>query len=155
IRPPGLAMVAVVGVAALSELLRRRISLQMVVGVVLSVAGFVAWLVYQWVRLGNPTAYLDAQRLGWYNQFNWFSTPFRSLWRLLTDRAAWSQGTEVMGAASLLVVAASAVLAVQFVRRHRRAVPLEWWAYIVVTTAFAFSPYWPTSILRYTYALFP
>jgi hypothetical protein len=155
IRPPGLALVAVLGVVALRELLARRFSVRMLLGVLISVTGFAGWSIYQWVRLGDPAAYLEAQRIGWYNEFSWFSTPFRSLWRVLTDRAAWSRGDEVLGALALVIVAASAVLAALYVRRHRRTIPLEWWVFIVASTAYAFSPYWPTSILRYTFALFP
>ena len=42
-----------------------------------------------------------------------------------------------------------------FVRQHRRIVPIEWWTYIVASIAFAFAPYWPSSLLRYCFVAFP
>ena len=155
LRAPGLVLVLVLLVAAGRETAARRLSLRLLAGLVLSGAGFAAWSIYQLVRLGDPSAYTEAQRIGWYNEFAWFSTPFRSLWRVLTDADARAEGTEVMGALGLIVVVIAGTLAVAFVRRHRGVVPMEWWVYSAGSLAFAFAPFWPSSILRYTFALFP
>jgi Mannosyltransferase (PIG-V) len=155
VRIPGLTLVAVLVVTALVELRRGRGSWRMLAGLLLSLTGIMSWLLYQQIRVGSFKASRDAQRIGWYNEFRWFSTPVRSTWRVLTDRGTWSEGTEVLGALAFGLVLACAALAVGFARRHRNVVPIEWWAYSIVSIAFTFSPYWPSSLLRYTFAAFP
>jgi hypothetical protein len=155
VRTPGLTLVAVLVVAAFVEIRAGRASLRMLAGLVLSVSGIAMWLLLQWVRVGTFSASADAQRVGWYYEFSWFSTPIRSTWRIATDRAYWSQGSEVLGATSFVVVVVCVVLALMYTRNHLRIVPIEWWTYIVVTIAFGFAARWPSSVLRYTFVAFP
>ena len=156
IRAPGLTMVMVVVVVAVAEVVRRRrVTARMVLGVALSFLGFGAWSLYQSARVDDPFAFLEALRVGWYQEFNWLSTPFRSLWRLVSDRSYWSAADEVMGALTAIAMAISWVAAWRFARRNRGVIPLEWWLLSLGATLFAFSPYWPGSTLRYALAAFP
>ena len=125
------------------------------IAVAVAPLGVVGWTLYQWVRVGTPTAYVKAQETGWNNEFVWFTTPFRSLWHVATDRSAWQSPPDLMAGAALVLVVASIVAAVIFARRQPTAVPIAWWVYSGVTILFAFSPFWPTSVLRYAMAAFP
>ena len=87
VRAPGLTMVMVVVVVAVADCVRRRhATARMVLGVAISFVGFAAWSWYQWVRVDDPFAFLEALRVGWYQEFNWLSTP-RSLVVAASDRS--------------------------------------------------------------------
>jgi hypothetical protein len=53
LRAPGLVLVVVLGVVVLREAMSRRLTARMALGVAASVAGFGAWVVYQWVQIGR------------------------------------------------------------------------------------------------------
>jgi hypothetical protein len=154
VRVPGAALVAAVVIAALLAARRDR-SWRPLVGVVVAPLGLVAWTVYQWVRLGTPMAYFKAQETGWRNEFVWFTTPFKSLGRILTSREAWQVPTDLMAGMALVLVVVSVIAAVLMARRNPGVVPVSWWVYSGFTVVFAFSPYWPTGVLRYSMAAFP
>jgi hypothetical protein len=153
VRNTGLVLVATVGVAVLVEVLRRR-TWRPVVGMVVAPVGFLVWSGYQWAQVGTPTATFDAQDL-WYQRFVWFTTPLKSLGRVLTQPSAWSDAQDVMAASAVVFIAVSLVLAVFWVHRRTVRVPVEWWVYTAGVVLLAFSPYWPSSVLRYSLLAYP
>jgi Dolichyl-phosphate-mannose-protein mannosyltransferase len=112
-----------------------------------------SWAVVSWVRVGSATAFTKAQET-WGPGFVWFRTPFRSALHLVTRRSAWSNAQEVMAAGALVFMAVGVALLVWLHRRGER-LPLSWWVYIGGTVLAALSPFWPSSVLRYSMAVFP
>jgi hypothetical protein len=153
VRVPGNVLVVTVVVSAIVAA-RRTSSLRPLWAVLIAPIGQIVWMLIQWRAVGSPNASYDQQSL-WYNRFDWFRTPFRSLWQVSTDRAAWSDSQAVMAAGGLVFVSISAVLAVRFALRNRGVVPLEWWVYSAGVVLFALAAFWPHSILRYTLVVFP
>jgi hypothetical protein len=153
VRVPGNVLVLTVMVCAIVGA-RRTHSLRPLWGVLVAPIGQIVWMFIQWHAVGSPNASYDQQAL-WYNRFDWFRTPFRSLWQVLTDRGAWSDSQAVTAAGALMFVAISVVLAIRFARRHPGVVPLEWWLYSIGVVLFALAAFWPHSILRYTMVAFP
>lgn len=154
VRPSGVALVLVVGFCLLREIAARRATWRTFAGALLAPLGIGTWMVVQWAEVGSPTAFLRAQE-AWFNRFVWFTTPFKSFWLVLTDRETLAEPSHLMAAGALVLVAVSTGLAIAFAVRNRGVVPVEWWVYSAVTVVFAASPYWPTSVLRYTMAAFP
>jgi hypothetical protein len=153
VRNTGIALAVAIGIMALMAAWQRR-EARLVAAAVLAGVGQALWMAYQWWRVGTPMAAFEGTRL-WYHKFVWFRTPFESLWQVVTERRAWSDAQDILAALGLMIVATAATLAIRNVRRREAAVPWEWWLYSAGATLFAFSPYWPGSILRYTLAAFP
>jgi hypothetical protein len=152
-RPQGNVLLGVVIACGFWTLVRER-TLRPLWAVALAPVAPALWSWYQWVQTGTAFASVEAQDQ-WGQRFVWFSTPFRSLWRITTDRSAWSSAPDVTAAGGLVFAAISVVLAARYVRSHPRVVPLEWLLYSAVMIMVSFSPLWASSILRYQIGLFP
>ena len=151
-RSVGAALVVACVVIALQAAWKHR-SPRPLSAVVLAPLGFLAWTLYQLHRTGSPVAFLKAQA-AWDHHFVWLTTPFTAFWNVVSDRAAWRDANNVMGAAALVIVAVTVALMVwHHLRRH--PIPLAWWIYTVLATLAAFSPFWASSIPRYVMAVFP
>jgi hypothetical protein len=149
----GLVLVLAIASEALSPARTSRSRGGIVVAAAASSMAFVGWCLYGLARTNHLFAFLDAEK-AWRGSFVWFETPFRASWHLLTSRAAWHMPTYVTAGIGLaLVVVGYGFL----IRLHLRGpgVSLAWWTYSIGTTLVAFSPFWPTSILRYTLIIIP
>ncbi len=117
-----------------------------------SCLAFIGWCLYGLNRTGHLLAFVTAEKAWGGKGFIWFETPFKSAWHLLTTRTAWHMATQVTAGAGLVLVAIGFVFLVML--HLRSGVSPAWWAYSIGATLVAFSPFWPTGILRYTmYAL--
>lgn len=147
-RSTGIVLLASLAVAVIDNrrAMRRRDWLALLPAVV----GLAVWLAYQHARTGYWTAFSKAQE-AWGYEFRWFTTPFRSVARLLEDRAAWHVAPDVLAGLALIFVVGALVAA----RHHLRTLPVEAWVYTIGSILLAFSAFWATSILRYVLAIFP
>jgi hypothetical protein len=148
----GVVLVAVCVVEAGKAVYRTR-DWRPLLAVVTAPLGLVGWVGFQWVRVGDPLAFNTAYAY-WGNEWVWFTTPFRSAWRLATSTAAWHSAPDVMATVGLIVILAGLSLLFR-AQRRLRVVPAGWWVYAIGTALLAFSNSWPTGILRYTLAVFP
>lgn len=121
--------------------------------IVVAPLGLLAWMFYQWHRVGTPFAFIKAEA-AWSHHFIWFSSPFQASWRLLTDRSDWKDAGDVLGASAVVIVLATGALLV-YHHLRRSPIPLAWWIFTVGGVLAAFSPFWPTSVPRYVMAVFP
>jgi hypothetical protein len=148
-------VVLIVAIAA--EALRPRRTAKARIGILAAAAAsslnFIAFCVYGWERTGRPLAFVSAEK-AWHGKFVWFETPFKVIWHLLTTRAAWHQAPNVVAACAVLIIVVGFVY---LIRLHLRGggVSPAWWGYSIAGTVVAFSPYWQTSILRYSLVAFP
>jgi hypothetical protein len=152
-RNVGVVVILMCLVAAVTYRPTRPVRIVPRLSVLVAPVGFLLWCWYQWDRTGEPFAFQSAQA-SWQNSFSWFTTPLRSLWRILTERSAWSSAPDVLAAAAFLFAAAGVVLLVRYHLRHR-PLPVFVWVYVAGMVLASMSPYWATSILRYTMPLFP
>ena len=115
--------------------------------------GFLLWSGYQWKRVDDPLAFNKAYEL-WGSDFVWFRTPFDSAWRLMSTTSAWGSAPDVMATLGLLFVVVGLLL---LSRLHltSRPVPWGWWVDGLGSGLLAFTPFWPTRVLRYTMAVIP
>ena len=151
-RDPGIVLVLICFVAAAREIAARR-SWRPVLALVSAPLGLAAWTLYQWLRLGNPFAFLQAETY-WGQGPNGLLWPLRSLLRLAIRPAAWAQPFEVAGAAAGVF----AILGVGLmVRRQvaRRDLPLSWWLFTAGTVGVAFANSLGGSIPRFVMVAFP
>lgn len=114
---------------------------------------FVAFCLYGLERAGHLLAFVSAEK-AWNQRFVWLQTPFKVTWQLLTTRAAWHSAPDVAAAAALLFVVVGFIYLVRLDRTGPRVSP-AWWAYSIGATLVAFSPYWPTAIIRFTLVALP
>jgi hypothetical protein len=148
-------VVLVVAIAA--EALRPGRSMRSRAGIIGAAVGasaaFVGWCLYGLSRTGHLLPFVTAQK-AWGGRFVWFKTPFRAAWLLVTTRAAWHQVTYVAAAAALVIVAVGFVY---LIRLHLRGdgVPPSWWAYSIGGSLVTFSPFWATSVIRYSLVTVP
>jgi hypothetical protein len=152
-REAGVALVLAIAVGAIRPGRSGRSRAQILIATVASGLGFVAWCLYGAVRTGHLLAFLSAEKWWGGNRFVWFETPFKATWHVLTERAAWHMPTYVTAAAGVFLVAIGFVYLIRL--QLRVGVSPAWWAYSIGATLIAFSPFWPTPILRYTLALVP
>ena len=149
----GLALVVAIAAEALRPGRTARARIGIVAAAGASSLTFIGFCVYGWARTGHALAFVSAER-DWYGKFVWFETPFKTVWSLLTSRDAWYQASYVVAACGFVVVVVGFVYLVRL-HRHGRGVSPAWWAYAIVGALIAFSPFWPTSILRYTMVALP
>jgi hypothetical protein len=151
-REPGALLVLICLVEAVMAVRRERRVTPLIAPLIGAAAG-ASWAAWQWRQVGSPTAFVKAEE-AWGPGFDWFRTPFRSVLHLLTRTSAWSNSQEVMASLGVLFVAVGLVLLIVLHRRGER-LPVSWWIYTIGAILVAFSPFWPSSILRYTMAVFP
>jgi hypothetical protein len=160
-RNAGVAVILAVVVTALPAAWRAR-TWRPAVAAAIAPLGLVSFMVYGWVMVGTPVAFLSAERF-WHGQhFVWFLSP------VLAIAVAAHQGPH--GVAFLPDTMAGAALVLGFVGlwlldrmsgRLRRlagtvaAVPASWWVYTVGTLLVAYGAYYTDSIPRYAMAAFP
>jgi hypothetical protein len=147
----------VVVLAIAAETLRPGRTARSRYGILIAAAAsslsFVGWCLYGLQRTGHLLAFVTAEKAWGGKGFVWFQTPFKSTWHVLTGRAAWHTATEVTATAGLVFVVVGFVY---LIRLHRQTgVSLAWWSYSIGATLVAFSPFWPTGILRYTLFIVP
>ncbi len=151
-RVSGVVLVLACVVVGLRFAISRR-EWRPLTAVVLAPLGFLAWSGYQLARTGSPLAFLKAEKL-WGGGFVWFTTPFKSLWHLVSQPSTWSSAGDVVAAGALVFVLVGAVLLARLAVQHR-TVPLEWLIYAAGSALIALSPYWPVSVPRYSLVAFP
>ena len=149
----GVALVVAIAAEALRPGRTTPARIGIVVAAAASSLTFIGFGVYWWARTGHPLAFVSAEH-DWNGKFVWFETPFKVVWSLLTSRDAWYQVSRVVAARGFVVVVVGFVYLVRL-HRHGRGVSPAWWAYAMVGALIAFSPFWPTSILRYTMVALP
>jgi hypothetical protein len=160
-KEPGVVLAIAIAAEALRPGRTARSRLLILGSAAASCLAFVGWCLYGLSRTGHLLAFVDAENDWGGRGFVWFETPFKSVWHLLTTRAAWhmtgppwTNGAPTVAAATGLVVAA--VGFVFLILLHRRSgVSPAWWAYSIGATLVAFSPFWPMGVLRYTMCLLP
>jgi hypothetical protein len=116
-------------------------------------------MVYGWVMVGTPVAFLSAERFWQGQHFVWFVTPVAALF------AAFGRGpttlVEAMAGSALVLGFLGIWLldrmsgAVRSLGGTMATVPASWWVYTVAALLIAYSAYFTDSIPRYTMAAFP
>jgi hypothetical protein len=149
----GVVLILAIAVEAISPGRTAQARWRILLAAAASCLGFVAWCLYGAARTGHLLAFVSAEKTWGGKGFVWFQTPFKVAWHLLTSRAAWHIATYVTAGVALFVVIIGFVYLIRLQRRH--PVSLAWWAYSIGGTLVAFSPFWPTGILRYTLILLP
>jgi len=149
----GLVVIACVAVAAVPVVVRER-KIRPLVALAIAPLGFIAWLAYSWNRTGTALAFMKAEDYWGGAHFVWFMTPFRSLRNLFGGVHAFKVAPDVLAAAAVVFTAVGLVWLVQAQLKGVR-IPLFWWVFTVGSVLGMLSPYWPSSILRYSMAVFP
>jgi hypothetical protein len=149
----GVVLIACVAIAAIPVIVRER-RIRPLVALALSPLGFIGWMAYSWNVTGTPLAFLKAEKYWGNSHFVWFATPFRSLRHLFSGVHAFTVAPDVLAAAALVFAVVGLALLVQIHRRGTR-IPLVWWVFTIGSVLGMLSPYWPTSVLRYSMAVFP
>jgi hypothetical protein len=149
----GVVLIACVIVTAIPAIFRER-KLRPLVALVISPLGFLAWLAYSWAAVGNPLAFLSAEKLWGHSHFVWFLTPILSLLRVATSVQSWRHGAVVLAAVAL-VIAYGGFLLLAKARDRGVAIPLFWWVFTVGSILGMMSSYEPVSVLRYSLAVIP
>ena len=149
----GLVVVVCVAVAALPVVVRER-KIRPLVALGIAPLGFIAWLAYSWNRTGTALASFKAEDYWGGAHFVWFMTPFRSLRNLFGGVHAFKVAPDVLAGCAVVFAAVGLVWLVQAQLKGVR-IPLFWWVFTLGSIIGMLSPYWPTSILRYSMAVFP
>jgi hypothetical protein len=145
-------IVAVVVICGLA--LRSSPRARPLLAILLAPLGFIGWMVYAWRMTGTPLAFVKAESFWGDAHFVWLTTPFQSVRHLATGSHAWTVAPDVLAALALVVMVAGLVL-LAIAHRSGVRLPAAWWIYTVLTVLAAMSPFWPTSVLRYSLAAFP
>jgi len=150
----GLILIACVVVAALPVVVRER-KVRPLVAMGVAVIPFLGWLAYSWSMTGTPLAFLKAQQF-WphHAHFIWFLSPFASLLHLLSSVHGFTDGQAVLATGALLFVYIGLAL-LNRARQEGFSIPLFWWVFTIGSVLTVMSPYSPTSVLRYSMAVFP
>ena len=149
----GAVLIACVIVTAIPAIFKER-ELRPLVAIVISTLGFLAWLAYSWAAVGNPLAFLSAEKLWGSSHFVWFLTPILALLRVATSAQSWHQGAVVLAAVALVIAYGGFVLLAK-ARDRGVAIPLFWWVFTVGSILGMLSYYEPVSVLRYYMAVIP
>lgn len=149
----GLVLLVCVAVAAIPVIAKER-KARPLLALVLSPLGLIAWMAYSWVRVGTPLAFLKAESYWGGAHFVWFLTPFRSLGHLFAGAQAFKVAPDVLAGGALVFVIVGLVWLAQAQMRGLR-IPLFWWVFTAGSALGTLSPYWPSSVLRYSMAIFP
>jgi hypothetical protein len=149
----GVVLIVCVAVGAIPVIAKER-KIRPLVALVLSPLGLIGWMAYSWNRVGTPLAFVKAESYWGGAHFIWFLTPFRSLRHLFGGAQAFKMAPDVLAAGALVFVIVGLVWLAQAQMRSVR-IPLFWWVFTVGSALGTLSPYWPTSILRYSMAIFP
>jgi hypothetical protein len=149
----GVVLVVAVVVSCLIALRTER-RLRPVLAILLAPVGFVGWLIYSWYQAGTPLAFVKSESYWGNSHFVWLTTPFHSMAHLLTGEHAWTVAPDVLASFAMVVMAAGLLLLL-LAYRSGVSLPAAWWIYAVLSVLGAMSPYWPTSMLRYSLAVFP
>ncbi len=88
VRPTGLAVAGVIGIAAVMAIFQRRAAWQTWVGAAIAPLGFVLYVGWLALQLGNLGAWFELQRQGWHSEFDWGAGTTRFFIRTLTDAPA-------------------------------------------------------------------
>jgi len=154
VRITGAVLIAAIAVAAIVH--RSRLRVRDWLGVAVAPLGLLGWIAYQWRETGEPLAFNAAQK-AWDYQWQWFTTPFRSVWDVITkDEGAKTAPKLLATLAAVFVVVGLWGLARRGMRPGGGLVlDAHVWIYTVGSVLAAFSAFWPTSILRYTFVAFP
>jgi hypothetical protein len=149
----GVVLIACVVVAAIPVIVKEH-KARPVVALVLSPLGLIGWMAYSWDRVGTPLAFVKAESYWGGAHFIWFLAPFRSLRHLFGGAQAFKVAPDVLAVAALVFVIVGLVWLAQAQMRGV-GIPLFWWVFTVGSALGTLSPYWPSSILRYSMAIFP
>ena len=149
----GVVLIACVIVTAIPAIFKER-RLRPLVALVISPLGFLAWLAYSWAAVGNPLAFLSAEKLWGHSHFVWFLTPILSLLRVATSVQSWRHGAVVLAAVALVIAYGGSLLLAK-ARDRGVAIPLFWWVFTVGSILGMMSSYEPVSVLRYSLAVIP
>lgn len=105
-RPTASALIAVVGLAALIAIIRRRDSWRPWLAAVLAPAGMLIYVGWVAIQTGNPTGYFELQQRGWSSSFDGgFETLKFGLEALATEKSAFETFTLWICIASLVLLA--------------------------------------------------
>jgi hypothetical protein len=157
-RNAGIAVILAVLVVSLPAAWRER-AWRPAVAAMIAPLGLAAFMVYGWVMVGTPVAFLSAERFWQGQHFVWFVTPVAALF------AAFGRGpttlVEAMAGSALVLGFLGIWLldrmsgAVRSLGGTMATVPASWWVYTVAALLIAYSAYFTDSIPRYTMAAFP
>ncbi|HEX6476664.1 MAG TPA: glycosyltransferase family 39 protein [Acidimicrobiales bacterium] len=152
-RSVGVVLILCVAVSALIAVTRDR-QLKPLVATVVAGLPLLGWLIYADRRTGVFLAFARAERDWGGGHFVWFTAPFHSLAHLMTSAHAWRVAPDVLASFALVFVTVG--LALLVVRgRLRPRLPASWWVFTIGSVAVALSPFWPNSILRFCFVVFP
>jgi hypothetical protein len=152
LRPQGVVLLAAFAVACLIS--RRLPDLRRIAAAALAGSSWAAWVIYQHEQVGTPVAFLQAQAAWGAGDFAWFTTPFRAVVTVLLDGAGVENAHQVL-ASGALVFMLSGCLALVLLHRRGRKADLPIWVFSIGTVLAAMSPYFASSVLRYSSAAFP
>lgn len=105
-RPTASALIAVVGLAALIAIIRRRDSWRPWLAAVLAPAGMLIYVGWVAIQTGNPTGYFELQQRGWSSSFDGgIETLKFGIEALATEKSAFETFTLWICIASLVLLA--------------------------------------------------
>lgn len=153
-RNTGIVVVLCVLVVALPAAWRER-TLRPLVAAALAPLGVGAFMLYSWVMVGTPLAFVTSEKFWQGQHFVWFLTPVQAVLSVLTLRVHGLTLLSMALCAASVVFAFVGVVFLLAPARAARSVPASWWVYTVGTLGLAFSAYYDNSIPRYTMVAFP
>jgi hypothetical protein len=134
-RVPGIVLFACCLAAVVWEVHEHGPNRRAWIAPVLAPTGLLAFLAYQWWRIGDPFEFVSAQRM-WRNQIQWGAAVPRTFWKLIAGPDRLHNPFTFIVAVVLVYYAAC--LVIMFLVRRR--VPLTWWIYTIGIVAVAVSP---------------
>jgi hypothetical protein len=152
LRPQGAVLVATFVIAAF--IMRGPVDVRRVVAVLLTPAPLLGWLWYQFDQLGTPIGFLEAQAAWGAGDFAWFSTPFRAVGHVVRDGVGLANAHQVLATIGLVFML-SGTAALIIIQRRGAAVPVHVWVFVLGTIFAAASPFFASSVLRYSSVAFP
>jgi Dolichyl-phosphate-mannose-protein mannosyltransferase len=154
-RDAGLALILCVVVAAVPHLRRpARSHRRVLAALLITPLPAMGWMAYCWSETGTPLAFIKAEQFWPHGRFEGFLSPFLSLLHLLSGAHGFADGQAVLATGALIFAYLGLALLLR-ARQEQVAIPTFWWVFTVLTLLLAMSPSSPTSVLRYTMAVFP
>lgn len=149
----GVVLIVCVVVTAVPIILKER-KIRPLVAIAIAPVGFLGWLAYSWAIVGNPLAFVSAEKIWSDSHFVWFLTPLIACERLLTNVHSWANGQFVLTALAV-VFAYGGFFLLAKAKDRGVSVPFYWWVFTIGSIMGMMSASEPASVLRYSLGIIP
>ena len=140
-------IVCVVFAAGQAAFTTRRV--RPLLAVAIAPLGLASWLLYSWLMVGTPFAFVQAERIWGNAHFVWFVTPLLAVFDVLTSSAFFTKG-QVAPCALAAVFVFAGILLLDKARERGLSIPRFWWVFTIAGALAVWSSYEPVSVLRYS-----